>query len=80
MAAVRGPVTPVDVKNSAMFGVRRNGTGLFASGSPKKFEKKKIELDIGRTYSEKNLIFSHQAFTRYCHFALPVVSSISNLK
>ena len=34
MAAVRGPVTPVDVKNSAMFGVKRNGTGRLASKSP----------------------------------------------
>ncbi len=34
MAAVRGPVTPVEVRNSAMLGVILNGTGRFASGSP----------------------------------------------
>ena len=36
IAAVSGPVTPVDVKNSAIFGVNLNGTGLLASGSPRK--------------------------------------------
>ncbi|KAK2172767.1 hypothetical protein NP493_930g00000 [Ridgeia piscesae] len=34
IAAVSGPVTPVAVKNSAIFGVRRNGTGRLASSSP----------------------------------------------
>ena len=34
MAAVSGPVTPVEVRNSAMLGVRRKGTGLLASRSP----------------------------------------------
>ena len=34
IAAVRGPVTPVTVRNSATFGVRRNGTGRLASRSP----------------------------------------------
>ena len=34
MAAVSGPVTPVTVRNSAIFGVNRNGTGLLASRSP----------------------------------------------
>lgn len=32
--AVRGPVTLVAVRNSAMFGVNLNGTGLLASNSP----------------------------------------------
>lgn len=36
MEAVRGPVTPVDVRNSAMLGVSRNGTGRLASRSPVK--------------------------------------------
>ena len=36
MDAVRGPVTPVIVRNSAMLGVRRNGTGRLASRSPVK--------------------------------------------
>ena len=36
IAAVNGPVTPVGVKNSAIFGVNLNGTGLLASRSPVK--------------------------------------------
>ena len=36
MDAVRGPVTPVIVRNSAMLGVRRKGTGRLASRSPVK--------------------------------------------
>uniref|UniRef100_A0A2M4B5H6 Putative secreted protein n=1 Tax=Anopheles triannulatus TaxID=58253 RepID=A0A2M4B5H6_9DIPT len=32
--AVRGPATPTDEINSAMLGVRRNGTGRFTSNSP----------------------------------------------
>lgn len=34
--AVNGPVMPMDDKNSIMFGVSRNGTGLVMSNSPKK--------------------------------------------
>jgi hypothetical protein len=36
--AVSGPVTPVEVRNSAMLGVSLNGTGLLASRSPEKVE------------------------------------------
>lgn len=32
--AVRGPETPMVVRNSEMFGVRRKGTGRLASSSP----------------------------------------------
>ena len=34
MAAVRGPDTPLAVRNSVTLGVRRNGTGRLASSSP----------------------------------------------
>lgn len=34
MEAVSGPETPMGVRNSEMFGVRRNGTGRLASRSP----------------------------------------------
>ena len=34
--AVRGPITPIVVRNSAMLGVSLNGTGLFASNSPER--------------------------------------------
>lgn len=35
MVAVNGPVTPLAVKKSAIFGVSLNGIGLFASNSPR---------------------------------------------
>lgn len=34
MEAVSGPETPMVVRNSEMFGVRRKGTGRLASRSP----------------------------------------------
>lgn len=37
--AVIGPVTPIDVMNSDMLGVKRKGTGRLASSSPS-LEKK----------------------------------------
>ena len=45
MEAVRGPVTPVDVRNSAMLGVSRNGTGRLESRSPKGWKLKREEIN-----------------------------------
>ena len=45
MEAVRGPVTPVDVRNSAMLGVSRNGTGRLESRSPKGWKSKRKEIN-----------------------------------
>lgn len=48
--AVIGPLTPMDVMNSDMLGVKRNGTGRLASNSPLRIGKKK---DLAKIY------FSH---------------------
>ena len=48
MEAVRGPVTPVDVRNSAMLGVSRNGTGRLESRSPDGWKSKREKNHKGR--------------------------------
>ena len=53
--AVRGPLTPVAVRNSAILGVSRKGTGLFASNSPMKDKQYNLS-----TFKRHNLYFSQE--------------------
>lgn len=60
MEAVRGPVTPVIVRNSAMLGVRRKGTGRLASRSPERSVANittPAHFFISKAYNSYNTIY-----------------------